>query len=82
MEQDERLYEYTMGSEVYRFEARTHSDAEKMRGDAIQYFAERAGSLFSEAAVAGPSLAEIPNTFRSATVLTEKPVASRMQHDR
>jgi hypothetical protein len=64
MEQDERLYEYKMGSEVYRFEARSHAEAMKMRGDAIEYFAERAGPLYSEAAVVGPEIVEPPATFK------------------
>jgi hypothetical protein len=64
MEQDERMYEYKMGSEVFRFEARTHAEAEEMRGEAIQYFAERAGTLFEEEAIVGPSLAPLPEGFR------------------
>lgn len=64
MEQDERLYAYKMGSGVYRFEARSHAEAEKLRGDAIGYFAEHLGPLFSEEALVGPELAEIPPGFR------------------
>ena len=60
MEQDERLYEYTMASEVFRFEARSHAEALKMRGEAIEYFAEKAGILFSDDAVVGPTIVAPP----------------------
>jgi hypothetical protein len=63
MEQDERLYEYKMGSEVYRFEARNHAEALELRGSAIQYFAEHLATLFSEDALVGPELAEMPKDF-------------------
>ena len=56
MEQDEHIYEYRMGSEVFRFEARWHGDAETLRGAALQYFAEHLGTLFSESALVGPDL--------------------------
>ena len=64
MEQDERLYEYKMGSEVYRFEARSHSEAEVLRGSALQYFAEHLGTLFAEEALIGPELAPLPESFQ------------------
>lgn len=67
MEQDERLYEYTMGSEVYRFEARNHAEAEEMRGSALFFFAERLGTLFSEDAISGPELVPMPKGFREVS---------------
>ncbi len=66
MEQDERLYEYRMGSEVFRFEALSHADAELFRGEAVEFFAERAGTLFSDDAIVGPVLVEPPPGFRMA----------------
>ena len=63
MEQDEALYEYKMGSEVYRFEAHSHGEAVKLRTYAIQYFSEKLGSLFSEEALIGPELAPLPKGF-------------------
>lgn len=64
MEQDERLYEYTMGSEVYRFDARSHAEAEALRGIALQYFAEHLGGLFDEDALVGPTIAKPPADFK------------------
>lgn len=66
MEQDERLYEYKMGSEVYRFEARTHAEAEAYRGIAIQFFAERLATLFSEEALIGPEVVDLPEAFQTS----------------
>jgi hypothetical protein len=63
MEQDEALYEYKMGSEVYRFEAHSHGEAEKMRTYALQYFSEKLGPLFSTEALLGPELAPLPASF-------------------
>lgn len=63
MEQDERLYEYKMGSEVYRFDARSHAEAELMRGNAIQYFAEHLGVLFDEDALTGPTIVPMTEGF-------------------
>lgn len=63
MEQDEILYEFKMGSEVYRFEAHSHEEAERNRPYAIMFFAEKLGNLFSEEALVGPDLAEIPSGF-------------------
>ena len=63
MEQDERLYEYKMASEVFRFEALTHEDALIMRGEAIEYFAEHLGVAFEEEALVGPELVEPPSGF-------------------
>jgi hypothetical protein len=64
MEQDERLYEYKMASEVFRFDARSHAEALKMRGEAIEYFAEHLGVLFDEAALIGPEIVEPPTGFQ------------------
>lgn len=64
MEQNEALYEYKMGSEVYRFEAPSRAHAEKMRGSAIQYFAEKTLiSHFAESALVGPDLVQMPSAF-------------------
>jgi hypothetical protein len=63
MEQDELLYEYKMGGEVFRFEARSHAEALLMRGPAIAYFTERARGLFDEDAIVGPDRVEMPESF-------------------
>ncbi len=63
MEQNEVLYEYKMGSEVFRFEAPSHEEAEMSRSYALLHFAEKLGTLFSEEALQGPDLAEIPTGF-------------------
>ncbi|MBS1962073.1 MAG: hypothetical protein JST04_07655 [Bdellovibrionales bacterium] len=73
MEQDERLYEYTMGSEVYRFEARNHAEAEEMRGSAMRFFAERLATLFSEDAITGPELVPMPSGFRKIPERADDP---------
>ncbi len=54
MEQDEVLYEYKMAHEVYRFEAHSHEEAEKVRQYAILHFAEKLGRAFDEEALIGP----------------------------
>lgn len=54
MEQDEVLYEYKMAYEVYRFEAHSLDEAERVRPYAILHFAERLGRAFSDEALVGP----------------------------
>ncbi len=67
MEQDERLYEYKMASEVFRFDARSHAEALVMRGEAIEYFAEHLGVAFDEGALIGPMIVEPSAGFQYQT---------------
>lgn len=63
MEQDETLYEYKMASEIYRFEAHSHEEAEKIRSYALIHFNEKLGPLFSADALVGPDLVQMPKGF-------------------
>ena len=54
MEQDEFVYEYQMGKEIFRFEAHGDGEANKYRQYAVLHFKEKLGSTFSEGALVGP----------------------------
>ncbi len=61
MEQDENVYEYLMGPEVFRFECRSEEEAEKFREYALMHFQEKLGALFAIDALRGPKKAGMPS---------------------
>jgi hypothetical protein len=63
MEQDEKLYEYRMGSEVFRFEAGSHEEAERFSPYALIHFAEKLGTLFAPEAMRGPDFVDFEAEF-------------------
>ncbi|MBC7384883.1 MAG: hypothetical protein H7301_01825 [Cryobacterium sp.] len=54
MEQDEVVYQYLMGSEVYRFESPSDHEAHHHREYALLHFQEKLGPLFDLSALRGP----------------------------
>ena len=54
MEQDEVVYQFIMGSEVYRFESHSDEEAKKHREYALIHFEEKLGHLFNFEALRGP----------------------------
>jgi hypothetical protein len=61
MEQDEKMYEYRMGHEVFRFEAQGHKAAVDYRPYVLLHFRELMGSAFSEDALKGPIPVKLPD---------------------
>lgn len=70
MEQDEVLYEYKMAHEVYRFEAHSLEEAERVREYAILHFAEKLGRIFDEEALIGPERVSPLNELGSMRPMT------------
>ncbi len=54
MEQDEFVYEYRMGSAIFRFEAHHEHEAQQYRPYALLHFQDTLGQNFSESALQGP----------------------------
>jgi hypothetical protein len=61
MEQDEYVYEYRMGNEVFRFEAHGPKEAHDYRPYVLLHFRELLGSNFSEDTLKGPVRVKSPD---------------------
>ena len=60
MEQDEFIYEYQMGDEIFRFEAHGPKEAQDYRPYVVLHFREKLGAKFSEANLYGTRLIKVP----------------------
>ena len=65
MEQDEVVYQYLMGPEVFRFEAHSDDEAKKYREYAMIHFQEKLGGLFQIDAIRGPERVLPTPAFRA-----------------
>jgi hypothetical protein len=54
MEQDDCIYEYRLGGEVFRFEAHGKEAAEGWKRYAVLHFQEQLGPRFAEKDILGP----------------------------